>query len=164
MKNYPHIPTLLLSTSSLNKVLYNRKLSQKQKEELMLQFLAPEILAKGYLKIVPQKKEVCVTGRAKLNGSKSHLFKEQQTKLITTMNYTSVLYYSSIALKTAIDPAGLYPLASYLLRYKHRADLKLLNALWLTPLNRKDLKKLSLLFMKDQHERSISIDVNSIAY
>lgn len=121
------------------------------------------MLVKGYLKIVPQKKEICISGRAKLNGSKSHLFKEQKTKLITTMNYTSVLCYSSIELKTAIDPAGLYPLASYLMRYKHRADIKLLNALWLTPLNRKDLKKLSLLFMRDQQERSIFIDFSSAA-
>lgn len=80
------------------------------------------------------------------------------------MKYTFIVCYTSTPLKTAVDPAGLYPLASYLLQYKHEADIKVLNTLWLTPLNRKDLKKLSLLFMKDQHEKTITLDTNSSAH
>ena len=74
----------------------------------------------------------------RLEASKSSVFKdEQKPRLMTTVNFTYSLCFSSLALKTALDASGSYPLATYLGTYRDKADLQTVEALWLPALARR---------------------------
>lgn len=167
-KQYPHIPSLLLTSACLNKVLANRRLSKQQKEQLIKECLSDKMSRKGYAKVMREKVEVCLPskGMSKIEGTKSAVFKEgaQKNRLMSTVNYTFSICYSCTPLKTDQDAANLFPLATYLSLYKERADLQVIEALWLAPFAKSNIKKLNLLFMRDQQAGSLEIDCNSSAY
>lgn len=83
---------------------------------------------------------------------------EIKLKEVQTMKHTYTLCFSKDLLKMEYSSSSdLYPLACYLNMYKERADLQVIDALWLTSLNKKDIKKRILLFQIDQKEGKYSL-------
>jgi len=118
-----------------------------------MECLSGKISEKGYIKLLKAIVEV------KLGKSKSKLYSsslemnEIKIKEVQTVRYTFSLCYSKDMLRMDYGTSsGLYPLASYLNTYKERADLQVIDALWLNALNKKDIKKRVLLFQMDQKE------------
>lgn len=89
---------------------------------------------------------------------------KEKAILINSLNYTFSIVYSPNTLKIAQDPSGFYPLTLYLNHYKEKANLKVIEALWLTVINKKDIKKLYHLFKKEQKSTSTQIDSDSNAF
>ena len=48
------VDNIMLSTSCLLKIFRNRRLKQAEREALITEFLEGEIVAKGYIKVLPK--------------------------------------------------------------------------------------------------------------
>jgi hypothetical protein len=126
----------------------------------MLSCLSSDNGRKGYAKIIQEKvryspKTIIKTSKSKKikelsKANKSYIVEEGKDRLINILKYTFSIGYTANTLKIALDPSGFYPLVLYLNHYKEKANLQIVEALWLPVINKRDIKKLYLLFMKDQ--------------
>ena len=69
------------------------------------------------------------------------------------MKYTYSICYDDKELKIEQDSSNLYPLATYLTLYKEKANLQVVDLLWLNILNKKDIKKRYYLFQHEQIQK-----------
>ena len=155
---------MILTSSSINKILSNSLLSQKEKEILIKECLSNRISDKGYAKIYKEKVELRVSDKKSKLFSETRSGNKYNIREIKTMNYTYTICYNDKPLKIEQDSSNLYPLATYLTLYKEKASLDVIDLLWLSTLNKKDIKKRVVLFQNDQVEHLLTVETDSNAY
>lgn len=155
----------MLTSSSLNKILSNRRLNQKEKEILIRQCLSNRMSEKGYAKIYKEKIQLKVSHQKSKLFSSSRQGNKYNIREINTMKYTYSICYDDKELKIEQDSSNLYPLATYLTLYKEKANLQVVDLLWLNILNKKDIKKRYYLFQHEQiQKKQLTVDVDTNAY